>query len=95
MQPLILEAEIQTEGLHNNNKKPNKNPKLWLMDCFPSRWAGGLGSEELMSVNSKTVAVLHVVVVGVRVVVGGGDVFLARPGAGAGQDGGCLVVVYE
>ena len=39
-----------------------------------------------MSVNSKTVAVLHV--------VGGGDEFLARAGAGAGQDGGCLLVVY-
>ena len=36
------------------------------------------GRETLMSVNSKTVAVLH---------VGGGE-FLARAGAGAGQDGG-------
>ena len=28
---------------------------------FPSGWAGGWGREELMVVNSKTVAVLHVV----------------------------------
>ena len=56
------------------------------MDCFPSQWAGGLGREELMSVNSKTVAALH---------VGGmGDKFLARAEAEAGQNGGCFVVVY-
>ena len=48
------------------------------MDCLPSRWAGGWGREELMSVNSKTVVVLHE----------GGDKFLTRAGAGAGQDGG-------
>ena len=45
----------------------------------------GWGREELMAVNSKTVAVLHVV---------GGDEFLARAAAGAGQDGGRLAVVY-
>ena len=44
---------------------------------FPSGWAGGWGREELMVVNSKTVAVLHV-----------GEEFLARAGAGAGQDEG-------
>ena len=38
----------------------------------------GWGREELTSVSSRTVAVLHV----------GGDEFLARAGAGAGQDGG-------
>ena len=54
------------------------------MDFFPSRWAGGWGMDELMQANSKTVVVLHV----------GGDKFLARVGAGAGQDGGCLVVVH-
>ena len=40
-----------------------------------------------MSVNSKTVVVVHVG-------EGGGDKFLARAGAGAGQNGGCLVVVH-
>ena len=41
-----------------------------------------------MSVNSKTMAVLHV---GRG---GEGDEFLARAGEMAGQDGGCLVLVY-
>ena len=47
-----------------------------------------MGREELSSVNSKTVAVLHV---GRG---GKGDEFLARAAAGAGQDGGRLVVIY-
>ena len=46
-----------------------------------------MGREELSSVNSKTVAVLHVR-------RGWGDEFLARAAAGAGQDGGRLVVIY-
>ena len=45
----------------------------------------GWGREELMSVNCKTVAVLHV--------VGGGVEFLARAGAGAEQEGGGLLVI--
>ena len=49
-----------------------------------------MGREELSSVNSKTVAVLHVG----RGGAGKGDEFLARAAAGAGQDGGCLVVIY-
>jgi hypothetical protein len=32
MQPFILEAEIQAEGLHINKKKPNKIAKLWLIE---------------------------------------------------------------
>ena len=30
------------------------------MDCFPSQWAAEWGREDMMSVNSKAVAVLHV-----------------------------------
>ena len=49
----------------------------------------GWHREELMSVNSKTVTVLHAGA-GVR-----GDEFLGRAGAGgAGQDGGRLVFVF-
>ena len=58
---------------------------MWLLDFCPSQWTGGLGKEELMLVNSKTVTVLHV--------GGRGNEFLARAGAGAGQDG-CGLGLY-
>ena len=53
---------------------------------FSLNMGRGWGSEELMSVNSKTVAALHV--------GGRGDEFLARAEAEAGQNGGFLLVVH-
>ena len=53
-----------------------RNPTK-LLNCG---WAGGWGREELMAVNSKTMAVLHL--------GGRGDEFLARAGVGAWLDEG-------